>query len=355
MPDISKITLPSGTVYDIKDAVARAQIEALTGGDAVVFIGVSSVALTEGGNETPVVGGESKTPASGQLFFYGTQQFIYGQDNKWHGLGDLSSLGSLAYQNDASATYTPAGTINTPTFTGTEVTVTITASDNANGNYTPKGSIAGGVFSGASSTFTGTFTPEGTISTVAATTTNKTATVSAASSGTATYTPAGTVSTPTISVATAGTTTTIKNPTSVTVAKALAAAAPGTTAPANAITYYSVANETLNLYQIGYTTGESITTDEVTVKTGDASYAASQPTFSGTGARLVTGNIVVPDTYTSTFVGTQGDISTTGVPNGSNSAMTFNGTKAQISGTTTAEGTIGNLSFTGTQDTITVS
>lgn len=37
----------------------------------------------------------------------------------------------------------------------------------------------------------------------------------------------------------------------------------------------------------------------------------SQPTFTGTGARLVTGNIPVPATYTSTFTGTS---ATTSVP-----------------------------------------
>ena len=64
----------------------------------------------------------------------------------------------------------------------------------------------------------------------------------------------------------------MKNPTKVTVAKTVVAAAPGTTAPSNNITYYSVSGETLSLYQLGYTTGDSITTSDVTVKTGDASY-----------------------------------------------------------------------------------
>lgn len=258
MAEISKITLPSGTTYDIKDATARSQIEALTGGDAVVFIGVSTTALTDGGNETPTVGGETKTPATGQLFFYGTQEFIYGADNKWHALGSLDALGDLAYKNSASDTYTPAGTVSQPTFTGSSSDVTITSTSNASGNYQP----------------------------------------------------AGSVSAPTISVATAGATDTIHNPTKVTVAKTVVSAAPGTTAPANNLTYYSVSNETLSLYQLGYTTGDSITTNDVTVKTGDAAYSASQPTFTGT--------------------------------------------KVQLSGTTTANGTVSQPTFSGTQATITV-
>ena len=82
MAEISKITLPSGTTYDIKDAAARSAIEAITGGDAIVFMGVSTTALTDGGNEKPTIGGVQKTPATGQLYFYGSQEYIYGPDSK---------------------------------------------------------------------------------------------------------------------------------------------------------------------------------------------------------------------------------------------------------------------------------
>lgn len=300
MPQISKITLPSGTVYDIKDAEARSQIQALTGGDAVVFMGVSTTALTDGGSQVPTINGQNVTPATGQLFFYETQEFIWGPDEKWHGLGSLDSLGDLAYKNEASGTYTPAGTVSQPTFTGT------------------------------SFSSTGNFTPQGNVSVSTNTTTNKTAPVSVAASGTVTYTPNGTISAPTISVATAGSTTTVKNPTSVTVAKTIVAAAPKTTAPANAITYYSVTDENLSLYQIGYTTGASITTENVTVKNGDATYSASVPAFTGTGVRLVTGDIPVPATYTASFTGTQGSVEVSGTPTGTVSQPTFTGTGATI-------------------------
>lgn len=82
MADISKITLPSGTTYNIKDAEAREILEAFAGGSAVVFMGVSTTALTDGGNETPTVSGSTRTPVAGQLFFYGTQEYVYGNDSK---------------------------------------------------------------------------------------------------------------------------------------------------------------------------------------------------------------------------------------------------------------------------------
>jgi len=227
--------------------------------------------------------------------------------------------------------------------------VTITATDSTSGNYTPKGTISGGAFTGSNTTFTGKFKPVGQVN---LTKTNKTATVSKATSGTATYTPEGSVTAPTISVKTAGSTETIKNPTSQVVAKTVIAAAPNTTAPANSLTYYSVTDETLSLYQLGYTTGDSITTSDVTVKTGDAAYEATAPKFTGTGARLVTDEISTVDS--ATFTGTEGDVSTSGTPNGSNGTITFTGTKTQISGSTIASGTISQPEFTGTQDTITI-
>ena len=350
MPQISKITLPSGTTYDLKDAYARDTISSLVGGDAIIFVGVSSTALTDGGTQRPTIDGSQVSPGAGQLFFYGTKEFIWGQDNKWHELGSLDSLGDLAYKDTASTSYQPAGTVSIPTFTGTSSTVTITATDNTSGNYQPKGTVSQPTFSGTSFNSTGSYTPAGSIG---LTNENKTATVAPASSGTATYTPAGSVAAPTITVGTAGSTTTIKNPTSVTVAKTVVAAAPGTTAPSNSLTYYSVTDENLSLYQIGYTTGASITTSDVTVKNGDASYTASAPAFTGTGVRLVTGNISVPKS--ASFTGTEETITVSGKATGTVSQPTFTGTKTQLSGTTTATGNISQPTFNGTQTTITVS
>ena len=295
MPQISKIKLPSGTVYDFKDATARQQISALVGGDAIVFKGVSTTALTDGGNEKPTIDGSLVDPEKSWLVFYGTEEFVYGPDSKWHALGSLETLGDLAYKDSASGNFTPAGTVSQPTFSGSSLT--------SSGDFTPAG-------------------------TVTLTKTNKTATVSPASSGTATYTPDGSVAAPTISVATAGSTTTVKDPTSVTVAKTVVAAAPGATAPANSLTYYSVADETLSLYQLGYTTGDSITTSNVTVKTGDATYQASAPAFTGTGVRLVTGNISTADS--ASFSGTQATVSVSGTPSGTVSQPTFTGTQGTV-------------------------
>lgn len=353
MPYISQITLPSGSVYDIKDAWARTQIEAITGGSAIVFKGVSSTPMTDGGNQNPTIDGSPVTTKStGDLYFYGQEEFIYGDDSKWHSLGpQLQNLGALAYKDSATGNFTPAGTVSQPTFTGAQGTVTITATNNASGNYTPSGTISGGTFTGTSSTFTGDFTPAGTVN---LTNTNKTAAVKPATSGTTTYTPDGTISTPVISVSTAGTTAQVKQVSGITnMVNALAVAAPGATAPANAITYYNVVDENLSLYQIGATKAAPCSTANVTVKTGDASYTSSTPDFTGTGVRLVTDNISVPSS--ASFSGTQDSISVSGTPNGSVSNLSFSGQKVQLAGTTTPSGTVSQPTFTGDTGTVTVS
>ncbi len=113
--------------------------------------------------------------------------------------------------------------------------------------------------------------------------------------------------------------------------------------------------------------------------------------FSGNGVRLVTGNIAVPKTYSTTFTNTNksttvsaaasgeatytpsgsvsgtftGDSNTVAItaaadangnytPAGTVSKPTFTGTKVQISGTTTAAGSVSQPTFTGTAGTVTV-
>lgn len=436
MADISKITLPSGSTYDLKDKWARDQIASLSG--YTYYMGVTTTALSDGSTTNPVIiNGSSVTANTGGICTYQSKEFIW-NGTAWQEFGDLSALGDLAYADTASTKYTPAGSIS-GSFTGSESNVTVTATANANGNYQPSGSISGTAFTGASMTSTGTFTPSGSVSltnsnqtvavskaasgtttytpegnitgttftgasmtstgkftpsgSVSLTNGNKTATVAPAASGEVTYTPAGNITAGAITVKTAGSTGTIHNPTKVTVAKTLETAAPSATAPANAITYYAVANETLSLYQIGYTTGDSITTSDVTVKTGDAAYESANPTFSGTGVRLVTGNISVPTsasfsgneddvsvsgtttgsvsdgTFSGTavrlvtgnisvpssasFSGTEGNVSVSGTTTGSVSNGTFTGNKVQLAGTTTPNGSI-SATFSGTEATITV-
>lgn len=272
MPEISKITLPSGTTYDIKDATARA---AMAGGTS--FLGITTTALTDGASTSPIViGGENVNAVNGGIAIYNNKEFIYADsDSKWHEIGDTSDLGDLAFKDTASGNYTPAGTVSQPTF------------------------------SGSSTTSTGSFTPAGSIST---------------GTGTANYTPAGSVSTPTITVTPSTTTKYVASSDtgggSVTAGSAAACTLPTLTT--------SVSNETLT---IGWSAGEftantptAVTLPSFssqTIATGIESASSTQPMFTGTGAELK-------------FTGTEGSVSVSGTPSGTVSQPTFSGTQGTV-------------------------
>ena len=114
MADISKIVLPgSATVYNIKDADARDRIATLESYSE--YLGVTTTALSDGATTNPVViNGASITAKKGEIVNYGSKEFIF-NGTVWQEFGDLSALGSLAYKNNASASYTPAGSVSTPT------------------------------------------------------------------------------------------------------------------------------------------------------------------------------------------------------------------------------------------------
>lgn len=114
MPEISQITLPSGTTYDIKDAQARS---------AKRWLGITTTALTDGSTTNPItINGESVTATAGDETAYGDSEFIW-NGSAWQEYGNLSDLGTLAYQNSASGTFTPQGSVSAPTITPTTANV----------------------------------------------------------------------------------------------------------------------------------------------------------------------------------------------------------------------------------------
>lgn len=282
MADLSKIKLPSGTSYDLKDAAARADIETIKNSitSGMHYIGVTTTVLSDGSTTNPIVINEKEVTAkSGDLVIHEKQEFIFSDtDNQWHEFGDTGSLKKLAFKDTASTTYTPSGSI----------TNTVTAS---------------------SSDISASYTPAGTI------------TVSSSTTGTTNYTPAGTVSTPTITV----------TPTTTTKYVASSASSGGsvTAGSAAACTFpvfsTSVADETLTL---SWTSG-SFTTNKPTsvtlptfasqtIATGISSASSSAPTFTGTGTVLkadftgtkgtATGSVTPNVKVTSTFSGNSSTI-----------------------------------------------
>lgn len=370
MPDkayISKITLPSGSTYYIKDEEVRELISDIE--KYTKYLGVTTTAITDGATTNPItINGESVTAESGNIATHDSKEFIF-NGTAWQEFGDLSGLGTLAYKNSASGSYTPAGSVSQPTFTGTSKTVTvtgtpsgsitITAADNTSGNYQPKGSVSLTTTQQALDVYGSypigtqvkTYTPEGSVS---LSTRDLAYYVTPTTEGSGDgYTPAGSVAAPTISVKTAGSTTTVNSITNV-------GTLPSCTLPSLST---SVANETLTIgWAAGSFSAGTLPTkgSNTTVKTGDAAYQASAPTFSGTPTRFT---VIVPTTESATFTGTDVKLTTSvNVP----TSASFTGTKAQINGTFAGEtltstgsfkpeGTVSKPTFTGTQGTVTVS
>ena len=159
MPDIKKITLPSGNTYDIVDAGARELISALSGSTA--FLGLTTTTLTDGATTNPItVNGSSVTATTGNIVVYESAEFIW-DGAKWVEFGDLSSLGDLAYKDTASVSFSGGTTDkclgSDATFT-TSVTPTTT-----NIKATASGTVVGASSTdkclGSDATFTTSVTP----------------------------------------------------------------------------------------------------------------------------------------------------------------------------------------------------
>lgn len=130
MADISKITLPSGSTYDVKDTLARE----MAAGTIHLIEGSCSTALTDMATTNPItINGESYTAKKGEATFYESKEFVF-DGTYWHEFGDNTGLGDLAFKDSASGTFTPAGTVSQPTFTGTQSTIDV--------DVTPSGTVS---------------------------------------------------------------------------------------------------------------------------------------------------------------------------------------------------------------------
>lgn len=115
MADLKRITLPSGSTYNLVDQGARDLIAALEG--ATAWLGVTVTPLSDGATTNPIVIDEKYVTAKqGSMCAYGQKEFVF-NGTTWQEFGDLSTLGTLAYKDTASGSYTPAGTVSAPTIT----------------------------------------------------------------------------------------------------------------------------------------------------------------------------------------------------------------------------------------------
>lgn len=244
MADISKINL-GGTVYNIKDSVAR---------DAIVntlkFKGITTVALTNGGTQVPTdIYGAKATAADirvGDLVVYDKAEYVWiekksGETStkQWCLLDALNAYGKLASKDSASGT--------------------------TSNNGTHKHTVAVPTYVGTATTFTGGFTPAGGV------------TLTAAADGVKTT---GTVSAPTITLG-GGSTSKMKTATAKTV-----------TGTGKAVTSVSLKNPTLTTGTATFVTGGTLSapTDGITISTPKSAAL--------TNASATSSNVVTNATYT---------------------------------------------------------
>lgn len=278
-PTMYEVTLPSGNSYYIEDNEVRQWIgtgsssgaeyrissletEISKLANATHWLGVTTTPLTDGATTNPItIGGSSVTAKSGDIVqANGKTEFIF-NGTAWQELGSsVGTLKAFAYADTGEVTVKPKGSNTASSVTGSC-------------SVTPSGSIS-----------TGT--------------------------GTANYTPAGSVSgsvtAPTISVKTAGTTASVTPFGS-------AGTLPSCTLPT-----YTVSNGVLTITSGSFSAGTLPSAGTaVTVKTGDAAYQATAPTFSGsfsgTGAQLK-------------FTGS----ASSGTISGTAAAQTFTGTEETL-------------------------
>lgn len=253
MADISKITLPTGTTYDIKDQGARDLIAEMSG--YTDFLGVTTTALTDGATTNPIkINNVDVTAKKGNIVTYGSAEFIF-NGTAWQAFGDLSGLGSLAYKNSAS------GTVAVPKTYTTTVTM---AAKNVSVSGTTTGSVS--------------VTKEK----VGVRATNP------QPQPVMNYVPGGTVSTPTITVTPSTTTKYVASSTT-----GGGSVTAGTAASFSA----TVSGETLTLaWSANTPTAVTLPSfSSQTIATGISSATSTQPTFTGNGVRLETEVTVARD------------------------------------------------------------
>lgn len=307
MPDISSITLPNGTTYNIKDEVAR----------AAAASGLTITKVTELPEATATtMGAIYLVPVDGGAEGNGFREWITVKDGDayaWELIGstDIDLSGYSEDGHTHSVTTNVGVAQHTGVLTGGSVTSSFEGAEgDVSVSATPRGSITSqGTFTGQPTTSTGTFTPNGTVSGTAVGITTKN------SSGTAitVYSMSGAGS------------------------KTDGSYTASSYTPEN----YTVTGENLTITKSSYTK-ESVTLPTVTLPSRTA----------------VTFGTTVTDP---TFAGTEGSVSVSGTPLGSMSGITWTGQSTTSTGkftpggdvTSTFSPTTGSLTHNVTNNTVT--
>ena len=266
----------AGTSVSLGDSISASSLKsALNLTQALNFKGITSAAIADGNNIVPTdLGITNYEPTVGDVVIDSNTQYEYVWvkgtgflTGRWERLGSDSSYAISGTEikftpkgtiNNHS--YTPAGSVSQPTFSGSASTltfsatpsgsVTVTATENTNGNYQPKGTVSKPTFTGTSGAVSVSGTPSGGVMISAATPT---------SSADTTYIPDGTISQPTFT----GTAKTVS--------------VSGTASGSNAASQVTITPNTTSIYQMS-STGSVTAGTSATFTQGTDSFTPNTPT-----------------------------------------------------------------------------
>ena len=321
MADLSKIKLPSGSEYNLKDQGARDMIAAL---NQFTYEVVNTLPTASADTMYVIYLKPADTPGTADNY----EEYITIDKGAsaspryvWEKMGtitppDLSDyvkyedLGDLAYKDTASGTVTVPKTYTTSTTVATSESKSVSVSGTTTGSVTlTKGTVD--IKPNTTGTAANKYTPAGSVSSSFS---------GSASSGTIN----GTATAPTISVKTAGTTGKVTGITSV-----------------GSMPTYSVSNEVLTI-----TAGATPTADtEKTFKTGDATYQAGTSTVSGSCSVTPSGSVESSFTGTDTYLKTAVEVGT---------AASFTGAAMTSTGSVEVPNTFTSSTTTATTESKTV-
>ena len=321
MADLSKIKLPSGSEYNIKDQTARDMIAAL---NQFTYEVVQTLPTASADTMYKIYLKAAGTAGTSDEY----EEFITidkgeGESPRyvWEKFGtitppDLSDyvkyedLHDLAYKDTASGTVTVPKTYTTTTTVATSESKSVSVSGTTTGSVTlTKGTVD--VKPNTTGTAANKYTPGGNVS-------------SSFTGSASTGTISGTAAAPTISVKTAGTTGKVTGITSV-----------------GSMPTYSVSNEVLTI-----TAGATPTADtEKTFKTGDAAYQAGTSAVSGSCSVTPNGSVSSSFTGTDTYLKTAVEVGT---------AASFNGASMTSTGSVEVPKTFTSSTITETTESKTV-
>ena len=383
--EISKITLPNGQTYNIKDEVARAAVSAGLTINVVEKLPTAAAAtlgalylVPDVHSDKDDVYDEYVTVAKEGAYSWekigntDVDLSNYSKKTHTHKVTSNVSVGAHTYTPagtlnapaftgsavDVSVSGTPAGTLNAPAFTGTEGAVSVSgkatgsvaiAVGDGDANYTPAGQVSTPTFTGKALTSAGKFTPAGSVAAPKVTIDTKNgagaeaAVYSMSSAGSvvageaASYTghtfTAGTL--PTWSAAVNGETLSFNFNAGV-----LASHNAGVFNGGKATAVTLPSREAITIAASASAPAFTGTQGDVSVS-GTPEGTVSKPTFTGTGANLAA--TFAGDTFTSSGKFT---------PAGSVAAPVFTGKALTSTGKVTAAGTVAAPVFTGTEATL---